>query len=929
MERLVAITALFLSGFAGLAYEVCWIRQASLVFGSSTFAMSTVLAAFFLGLAGGSYLFGRVAERSAHPLRLYALLEIGLGLLAIASPLAFDLADSLYGQVYRAFDERSILLFGSRLALVSLIVLPPTFLMGGTLPLFCRQYVRKASHVARPVGFLYGVNTLGAMVGCACTGLILLPEIGVQASVRLGALLSLIAGVSVWALSRTVAEPAPAPAPRRQQPAPRAPFVVALLFFLAGFVALGSQVLWTRYLALFVRNTVFAYTITLTVVLAGIVVGSWMAARIFDGRLPRALCFGALQVGSGLALIGLMMLSARFAGAFQDNPTVLLLLLLPPAVLSGASLPLAVRMVVEDASLAARGTGEMFAVNTLGGITGSLTLGFAGLPLAGLHASLLGISGLSLASGFAAWWWLDRFRPLRGRAIATAGALLAWIAIPFAAGVDLPATLLVDAGEELVDYREGLTANVAVIRADRNLLLEIDRQWQGTDQQNQQRMAAHIPMHLHPSPRRVLVVGVGAGQTPGRFLFYDVDHVDCVDIEPAIFDLVRDHYDASWMEDARVSLIQEDGRNFIAHADREYDLISLELGQTFRPGVASFYSSDFYHRVRHRLRPGGLASQFVPLQFLGVDEFRSVVRSFLDVFPQTLLWYNTTELLLIGVKADRWELARERFQQLRARDRIAEDLAYSYWGGPRYRLNRPLVFLGGFLMGPRGLAALAGGAKPYRDDHPKLEYAVARPTDDKENELANLALLRQHLEPVGPLLSFPLSQEEDESVREIRDRNLGDIRASALLRAINERELPTGKGAEQLRVALEANPDRAETHWRLGNALLRMGRPVEAEKHFRAALEAKPDSSIAQLGLALALHRSGRVPASLPHYRAALEFRPGDVQILNHLGGALAQLGDLRAAARRFEEVLRIQPDDPQAKKQLARVRARQAGRQR
>jgi spermidine synthase len=927
MERPIAVTALFLSGFAGLVYEVCWIRQASLVFGSNTFAMSTVLAAFFLGLAGGSYLFGRVAERSAHPLRLYALLEIGLGLLAMASPHAFDLADSLYGHVYRAFDERSVLLLGSRFALVSLIVLPPTFLMGGTLPLFCRQYVRKDSQVARPVGFLYGVNTFGAMLGCACTGLILLPEIGVQASVRLGASLSLIAGVSVWALSRTVAELAPAPAPRRQQSAPRTSFVVALLFFLSGFVALGSQVLWTRYLALFVRNTVFAYTITLTVVLAGIVLGSWLAARIFDGKLPRAFCFGALQVGSGLALIGLMMLSARFSGAFRGNHAALFLLLLPPAILSGASLPLAVRMVVEDASLAARGTGGMFAVNTLGGIAGSLTLGFAGLPLVGLQASLLGISGLSLLSGFAAWWSLDRFRPFRVRAIATAGALLAWLAIPLAAGVVLPATLLVDAGEELVDYREGLTANVAVIRQDRSLLLEIDRRWQGTDQQNQQRMAAHIPMHLHPSPRRVLVVGVGAGQTPGRFLFYDVDRVDCVDIEPAIFDLVRDHYDADWMEDARVSLIQEDGRNFIAHTDRDYDLISLELGQTFRPGIASFYSSDFYRRVRNRLLPGGLASQFVPLRFLGVDEFRGVVRSFLDVFPQALLWYNTTELLLIGVKADRWELDREHFQQLHERKQIREDLAYSHWGGPRYWLNRPSVFLAGFLMGPRGLTALAGEAKPYRDDHPKLEYAVARPIDDAANELANLALLRQHLEPPGPLLSSPLSPEEAETVREIRERNLGDIRANVLLREIDERKAPAGEIAERLRVALDANPDRAETQWRLGNALLRMNRPREAERHYRAAVELKPDSGLAHLGIAFALHRRGDVLAALPHYRTALELRPGDVKILNPLGAALAQQGDLRAAARRFEEALRIQPDNPQAKKQLARVRARQASR--
>jgi spermidine synthase len=212
-QDMIAWGALFASGAAALIYEVCWIRQASLVFGSGTFALSSVLAVFFLGLALGSYGFGRLAQRVSRPLIWFAALELGVGLYALASPLVFQGADYFYGLIYRAAPEQPVLLGVARAALVGLSIIPATTLMGGTLPLFCRRYAAARQPVTRSVGLLYGLNTLGAAAGAAAAGFLLLPALGLGQSLLTGVALSLASGLVAAALPGSrVAQPLPASA---------------------------------------------------------------------------------------------------------------------------------------------------------------------------------------------------------------------------------------------------------------------------------------------------------------------------------------------------------------------------------------------------------------------------------------------------------------------------------------------------------------------------------------------------------------------------------------------------------------------------------------------------------------------------------------------------------------------------------------------
>jgi spermidine synthase len=512
------------------------------------------------------------------------------------------------------------------------------------------------------------------------------------------------------------------------------------------------------------------------------------------------------------------------------------------------------------------------------------------------------------------------------RSAAVVVSVALWIALPLVSGTRLPADWLTNDGE-LVDHREGLEANVAVIRRGNALSLEIDRKWQGSDERTHQIVAAHVPALLHPHPRRVLVVGVGAGQTAERFLMYDLIALDCVDVEPVIFDLIRPHFGGAWLDDPRVRLIRADGRNLLSHSTDTYDIVSLELGQVTRPGVAGFYTVDFYERVRARLERGGLVAQFVPLPSLSLPLLRSVVRSFLEVFPNSVLWYNRSELLLIGA-ADSLALDAERLALLTGDSRLHDDLRYSQWGGPSHWLNQPHAFLGGLMVGSHGLAAFATGGELLRDDRPWLEYAAVEldPERSSRNERDFVAAIRPHLSAAGEALGIELAEATSEGAARMQERNLGDIAASAELRLYRgfQRRWPPQPLLPFVERAIAANPESAQARYAAARLLLRLGRLDRAAVELSKLLEIQPDDPRAHRELAMLLHRRRRLAEAIPHYRAALDAR-ADAPTHFNLGAALLESGSLDEARESFEAALRLDPAHAEAQRQLERIRTAKA----
>jgi len=957
-RQALAIACFFFSGLAGLIYEVIWIRRAALSFGSTTFAVSAVVAVFFGGLALGSLLFGRIGQRHRRPLRLYGWLEIAVAALALVSLLLFDLVDGIYGAAYRALAGQAAFLFAARTGLIALILLPPTVLMGGTLPLFCRQFVTRREHIAADVGWLYGINTLGAVAGTLIAGFWLLPSYGMRAAVVIAAAINVVIGVVALVLrlersaapaAESVVIAAATPAAKAATPATAATasaaaggdgesparlldktIVVGALFFLTGLVALGGEVLWTRFLALLVRNSVHTYTITLAVVLTGIVLGSLLSARLFDRRLPLTLIFGLLQIAAALAVLVVMSLPAVTWRGLGRDLWPFLLLMLPPAILSGALFPLANRIVLKDPALAASRVGRMAALNTLGGIVGSLVVGFAALPLWGLATTLRLISGIGVLGGIAALVLLSDGTGRTGmvarwlRPTLAVAAALAWLMIPGDLARHLPADFL-GTGDDLIAYREGQNSTLSVVRGIDSRQLRIDQLWQGRAEKNHQIMAAHLPMLLHPAPHDVLVVGVGVGQTASRFLYYDIERLDCVDIEPALFPFVREHFASDWLRDPRVRLVADDGRDFLRHGKNQYDVISLEIGQVFRPGVESFYTAEFYQRARSRLRPDGLFVQFVPLPFFGLEELRSVVDTFLATFPSSTLWYNTAELLLIGHTSPQLALDPARLALIEADETLYEDLQYHQWGGQQFWLARPENFYGAFLCGPGGLARLAAGAPILHDDRPVLAYTTskARPTDLYDVLLASL--IGRHRQPVVSVFVTDWPDSSAAWSEQLQAANLRDIAASAHLRRAKSMQEFLGDRINrsvmsELREGLRLNPESVPGNRAMAKALLLTGRVQESEAYWRRAVQLDPHDGLAQRGLGLCLFQQNRATAAVEPLRHAVALRPDDPFAHNYLGAALASLGQHQEAAEHFRATLRIDPGDQAARQNLQRV---------
>ena len=891
----LALLCLFLSGFAGLVYEVGWIRLATRVFGSTTLAVSTVVAVFFAGLAAGSWLAGR--SRVLRPSRAYVRIEIALAGLAVTSPWLFEAADHLFGPLYATLAPTPLAV--TRALVVALIVALPAGLMGATLPLFCRHQLRVEHGLGAAIARLYAANTAGAAAGCFAAGFWLIPRLGVSTSVRAAAALNLTA--AFLAATRLSDPEAPSDASRAESVAPRRPSaraldrpVVGSLFFLSGFSILGDEVLWTRFSSLLVDEDVHRYTIALGTVLVGIVLGAIAAARLSDDRDRGPARFAALQIAIGLYLLALTHAPPALWASLGRGALSQIALLLLPSVLSGASFPIAMRLSVTRASEASHEVGLLGALNTVGGVMGSLVAGFLCLPLLGLQRSLHAFAGASVLAGLVALLLVRG--PTGRRVVAAVTATAAWLAIPKLATTRLPADYL-GSPDRLVDFREGRSAHVAVLRTPRGLELTIDRYWQGQSEKNHQIMAAHVPLLLHPAPTDALVVGVGAGLAPSRFLLHDIERLDCVDIEPAVFELIDAWFPSAWLHDPRTHALAEDGNNHLAHTAARYDVISIEVGQTVRTGVGGFYTVDFYQRARQRLAPGGLVSQFLPLLYFPTPLLARAVASFVSVFPDAALWYNRSELLLLGFTRPptlrRPEVAR-----------VVEDLRYAHWGGPQEYLANPTVLAAGFLLDGEGLRALAGDAAPFRDDPPELDFEVSalRESGSPFELDGTLATIRQHLADPRRIAPWLQGRALARALA-IREENLADLTTAPILHDLLVTTSPPERRLAALEGAVAIHPRSVEIHTLAGETALALGRPDLALDHYRRGTAIAPKDPDALLGRAFAEQQLGRGDAAMATYRALLELRE-DPAALNNLGAALAARGELVEARRLFERVL-------------------------
>ncbi len=785
-----------LSGAAGLVYEVTWTRMLGLVFGNTAYAVATTLAAFMGGLALGSALFGRRADVSPNPLRLYAGIELGIAVTGGLTPLVLPAISPALAAVVRAVGgvsgEVSPALTAVRFLVTSAVLLVPTVLMGATLPVLVRYFVRESRGVGSGVGTLYAVNTLGAVGGVFAAGFVLIQLLGVRHTLLLAAALNLLAAIVAWYAAGTWGQRPPEAEAYEEGGAAlsgRQRRTALVLFGLSGAAALAYEVLLTRTLLLTLNTTTYAFAAMLTTFLAGIALGSALAGPLT--RRPRnlPLAFGVAQLGIGVAVLGSVAVMAGLRPWIAElcrrleihgPPTLPIWLLqcfmamLPATLLMGATFPIMSAIYARRMDALGRSVGDLYCANTIGAVAGSIAGGFVLLPLLGLRGSLLATACISLGLGVAAVALLGARGEMgawpRARMPLVLGAVAAATvaAAPLLPSWDPRALLVSPDGADVivgspVFVREGTVATVAVFDGrGGSRYIEINAESASLtayDARQTFSLLAHLPTLLHPAPRQALVIGFGAGLTLGGLTQHpDLARIVCVEISPEVLEAAPlfDEYNNRPLQDPRVEPIVNDGRNYLLLSEDQFDIITCDPIHPHAGGDAALYTLDFFALARDHLAPGGVFCEWLPMHGLRPDTYTLILRSFASAFPHAYLWFEGDYCVLIGAQ----QAVQANVDRIRGALRlpgVRADL-------DRFHLGDPVTLLAACVTYGAGLDRLAGPGPLHTDDHPHLEFEVSRTRDPWRAMVVGMLRDAQVPDPIS-LVGESVTEEFESALR--------------------------------------------------------------------------------------------------------------------------------------------------------------------
>ena len=746
----ILVTCLFLlSGFSGLVYELVWIRLLSHLLGGTTFAISTVLAAFMGGLALGSFYFGRRIDANPQPLRLYAWLELGIVVGGGLVPVLIHLLQPLYVAAAHTLPGPALGLL--RVLVAMLLILPPTILMGGTLPVLSRFIVRRADRLGRGLGMLYAVNTLGAVLGAFLSGFVLIPAFGLIGSTGIAMAGNLVAGLGALLLWKFTghavsAEPTPTIEPTSNGRAASPELNLRLLtgiFALSGFAALGFELYWSRALHHFLGNSTFAFSAMLTTFLCGLAGGGWLGGRLADRVSSPAQLLGRVQAGVALSAAATVPLiwnwlpgledTAFFSGRHLGWSTYLgrrflacFVVMLVPTFLSGMTFPLVNRIGIAGLNALGRDVGRFYFANTTGSIVGSLVAGFVLLPLLGARNALLATAVLSAVLAVVVLTTNTRRRKHDSLPALIVLALLLATAIP----LSRQARPLLSDTQDPVDVvlfdREDPTAHTRVYhKPNGEMHMSVDGHHIGGTEPTitrKEKILAHLPMALVPEARNTLSVGLGSGVTLGTLALYDeIRRLVCVEIVPGVIagaSSFRDHNN-NVMNDTRVEMIQGDGIQYLLTTTGTFDVISSDskLNPAYA-GNSAILSRDYYELCAERLTPRGVMVQWLAIHFPQV-EMRTVYRSFVQAFPHVeLFWIDPNNVVLVGALQP-LVLDFDRARSLHDEEDVLADLQ-------QQMLDDPYVLAGNRVAGRERLLGFLGKGTVNTWLRPVLEFSVVR-----------------------------------------------------------------------------------------------------------------------------------------------------------------------------------------------------------
>ncbi len=790
-----AIYILFLgSGATSLIYQVLWTRLLTLTFGVTTLAVSTVLTCFFGGLALGSWLGGKWIDKRGQGFKWYGVAEIVIGVYALLFMSLLGANNFLYvkiaGALETGFYGQSIVKF----ILAAILLIVPTTMMGATLPILSRTIADRWSRFARDIGNLYAINTAGAVLGTIGTAFFLIPVFGIESIIYTVGVVNILMGICAVYLNgreaHSVSESANSGLPERgfggEVLAPseggpevlsdRFSFLIIIGFAISGFTALSYEVIWTRVLGFILTGTVYAFGAVLAVFLTGIAVGSFIVSRYIDrvkktGTVINLFAFAEILIGiASTALIilyasmpdfefyHLITATDNFSKFLFLNFFISFILLFVPAFLFGVTFPLVCKIYGRRISHVGESIGNVYSLNTVGGILGSFAAGFLMIEFIGMQKSLVLMGLINVAIGI--FFLYANPLALSTRKylyIGLSGAVM--IIVLFLLPANMPKALhesLLKKGEHMLFYEEGPSATVMIAeKRGAGLKFSNKRLWVNGNMATAayyeglqiNRFQGVLPFLMHPDPKELLVICFGSGTTFGTLSQFNVERVDNVDISKTVIKgasfFKSENRDV--LNNPVSNIIIDDGRSYLEVTSKKYDVITEEPMHPSLAGVVNLYTKEYYELAKSRLKPGGIMSQWIPLYNLSVEDVRMLAATFQSVFPHMTIWIASSDIFMIGSE-DKQVVSYDRIMKRLAMPNIKRLLA-------EVDLEEPLEILSAFLMNEERARQYVAGVSPITDNRPIVEFTGPRSL--AVNTISpNINELTKYREKVGPYMTF-------------------------------------------------------------------------------------------------------------------------------------------------------------------------------
>jgi predicted membrane-bound spermidine synthase len=742
-DRLVLGTVFLLSGASALLFETLWLHLAGLVFGVGVYASALVLSSFMGGLALGNALISRFGCDVNDPVRFYAIMELLVGAWGLLLVLCFPLLTVWLGAMLSPALDKPVLLNSLRFSFSFLLFLLPATAMGATLPLLVKALARRPGEFGLALGRLYGVNTLGACLGALLGETVLIAPLGLAGTGWFAAGLNLLAAVGALAVAKGFREE-PAPLEDGRKPAWKPLTGRAKRLLAAGFVSggafLGLEVVWTRFLQLFVRSTSLAFAVMLAVILAGIGLGGafagWWLRREADGRritAPLILCIGAAALASfrffesaaGVSVSTYQTVDWRYVTVLS------LTLMFPAAFVSGVVFTTLGEAFHREVGDRARSAGLVAMANTLGAMAGPLVTGFVLLPFLGMEWSLFLLCAAyvlpaMLCAGEAAPWP----SPKRSRAFqaALAAFIICLSLFPFGAmdGYFKRACAdFIKDGEQLVATIEGVSGTLQYLRQDylgqpyAYRLVTDGYSMSSTDRSAKRYMKlfGYFPEAVLPNPKSALLICFGTGSTASALVEDKrLASIDIVDISRDVLrgaSIVYPKPERNPLEDPRVITHVEDGRFFLLASNKKYDIITAEPPPPMMAGVVNLYSREYFQIMRERLTDGGMVTYWLPVFEISPADAKAILKAFSEVFDHASLWTGDNfNWMMVGVKKPKGPKPAKDFPAPWTAEGTGRGLH-------NIAVENPAQLGSLFMLDGQAMADYLGDAKPLTDNYPK------------------------------------------------------------------------------------------------------------------------------------------------------------------------------------------------------------------